>query len=289
MKKMIKSLTKEQQAKFQHYVDKWLAIGLSTEPANPEKAKAAIRKAYECAGIPAPDQIFGPFDCPLCSIRAEKDFFGTKETNLLSAQIFGSMDAYWLAFYDFFREECQLDGLEQLDGLFEVSKQCGWWTPYKDVAFFQHRPSHVSFNAQKRLHCETGPAIAYRCGHIKLYFLNGVKMDEKHVMTPAEKINPKDVLGEKNVEVRRELIRKVGIERLLSEMKCKILDKKGNYELLDVYLSEEVPHARYLKMTNPSIGTFHVEGVEGNTVQEALNFRAKSIQLNEDWSPSVLT
>ena len=34
----------------------------------------------------------------------------------------------------------------------------------------------------------------------------------------------------------------------------------------------------------------HGEGVEGDTVQEALNFRAKSIlKAGENWGPSVLT
>jgi hypothetical protein len=44
-------------------------------------------------------------------------------------------------------------------------------------------------------------------------------------------------------------------------------------------LSDEIPDARYLKMVNPSIGTFHVEGVDPQcaTVEQALNWR------NSDW------
>jgi hypothetical protein len=115
-------------------------------------------------------------------------------------------------------------------------------------------------------------------------------MEEKHVMTPAEKLDINEIINEKNVEVRRELIRKIGIERYIQKSGAKVLDKLGDYELLSVRLSDEVPDARYLKMKNPSIGVWHVEGVEGNTVQEAINFRARNlIDQKEDWKPSILS
>jgi hypothetical protein len=55
-------------------------------------------------------------------------------------------------------------------------------------------------------------------------------------------------------------------------------------------LSDALKGARYLKMTNPSVRVFHVEGVarECNTVQQALNWRAYK-DINKAWSPSVLT
>jgi hypothetical protein len=87
------------------------------------------------------------------------------------------------------------------------------------------------------------------------------------------------------VEVRRELIRKLGVEIYIQRMGAKSIHKQGDYELLDVHLSDEVPHARYLKMMNPSINTWHVEGVEGNTVEEAINWRAG----DKKWNPIALT
>jgi hypothetical protein len=99
-----------------------------------------------------------------------------------------------------------------------------------------------------------------------------------------------EIIKEKNVDVRRELIRKIGIERFVLKAGAKVLDKCGDYELLSIKLSDNVSDARYLKMRNPSIGIFHVEGVEGNTVQEALNFRAGAlIGAGEDWNPRVLS
>lgn len=104
-------------------------------------------------------------------------------------------------------------------------------------------------------------------------------MKEDHVMTPSSELDPKKILIEQNAEIRRELIRKIGIERLMSACKHELLERVGDYELLSVQLSDEIPDARYLKMINPSIKTFHVEGVDPScsTVEQALNWR------NQNW------
>ena len=51
---MIEELTKEQKEKFSYYVAKWTKIGLSTEPINFEKAKEAVKKAYQLGGLEEP-------------------------------------------------------------------------------------------------------------------------------------------------------------------------------------------------------------------------------------------
>jgi len=100
-------------------------------------------------------------------------------------------------------------------------------------------------------------------------------MPERFVMTPAEKIEPSEVLKEQNADIRRELLRKVGIDRMLAVLPSKKLDKVGDYELLSIDLGNGVTDARYLKMLNPSIGCFHLEGVapECGTVEKSLNWR----------------
>jgi len=105
--------------------------------------------------------------------------------------------------------------------------------------------------------------------------LNGVRMKPEHVLTPAENISPEIVLSEANTDIRRELLRKVGIERMIEKLPHKKLDSVGSYELYSIDLGNGVSDARYLKMTNPSIGVFHMEGISGecDTVEKALNFR----------------
>ena len=51
---MIKSLTKSQSNKFPEYVDRWIKIGLSTQPADRESANRAIDLAYASAGLSEP-------------------------------------------------------------------------------------------------------------------------------------------------------------------------------------------------------------------------------------------
>ena len=51
---MLEKLTAAQEAKLPEYRDKWLAIGLSCEPLDFEKAKAAVALAYKAAKLPPP-------------------------------------------------------------------------------------------------------------------------------------------------------------------------------------------------------------------------------------------
>jgi hypothetical protein len=139
------------------------------------------------------------------------------------------------------------------------------------------------------LHKDGGPALAYPDGW-SIFALNGVLVKEEYAVTPAESINPATVFAESNAEVRRELIRKIGVERFLAKSPHKVLDTRGHYQLLSVELSPEVRDARYLKMLNPSVGCWHVEGVHPTckTVQESINWRSTR-QINQEWNPSVLT
>lgn len=117
----------------------------------------------------------------------------------------------------------------------------------------------------------------------------------KHVFTTEErsKFGDELALTEPNTEIRREIVRKVGLERFVQAAGARVMDKLGNYELISVRLSEEAPDCRYLKMLNPSIGVWHVEGVgpDCRTVREALHFRKpdalRSIPVSDngdDWS-----
>jgi len=51
-----------------------------------------------------------------------------------------------------------------------------------------------------------------------------------------------------------------------------------------------VTDARFLKMLNPSVGVWHLEGVERecSTVEQAINWRAGSLKVGV-WQPEILT
>jgi len=160
------------------------------------------------------------------------------------------------------------------------------------VCFASERPSAIRRNAAGQLHCEDDLAIAYPSGW-GLYRLNGVTVPEWLVKTPAAKLDAGRLLKEDNAEVRRELVRKVGIERVCAELGAKPIDRQGDYELLMLNLRDG-RHRPYLKMRNPSLGVFHVEGVHPDckTVQDAINWRAAQVLRgvrSTNWNPSQLT
>jgi hypothetical protein len=55
--KKITTLTHEQKALFPEYVERWTKIGLSCEPIDRTRAKAAVDLAYRCAGLKEPSTV----------------------------------------------------------------------------------------------------------------------------------------------------------------------------------------------------------------------------------------
>jgi len=116
-------------------------------------------------------------------------------------------------------------------------------------------------------------------------------MPAKYVLASSHDLDPIDIMREENVDIRRELIRKVGIETMLKALPHEVLDKRDDYELLRIDFPGLVEDARYLKMLNPSIGVWHLEGADRacKTVQEAINWRAGKFAESDDWAPAQLT
>jgi len=107
--------------------------------------------------------------------------------------------------------------------------------------------------------------------------LNGVNVGERIASAKAEDLNPAEFAKIENVEIRREFVRKVGIERIVSKIGAKTIDKAGDgeYELLSVDLGGSVGVWPYLKKRNRSIGCYHLEAVDRacSTVESAIKWR----------------
>ena len=144
-------------------------------------------------------------------------------------------------------------------------------------------------NGRKVLHRMDGPAVESDAEN--LYFLNGILIPGEYDITRPHDLTPEQILREENADVRRELIRLVGVEKLLSALPHRVIHKQDDYEVLSIDFPGLIEDARFLKMKNPSIGVWHLEGIERecDTVQKALNWRAGNFATSEDWKPELLT
>ena len=280
----IEKLTKEQEEDFDIFVANAITESNGGDISyNEEIVSSFIDFLYDRKNVP-----FNVCKSPEDMFRVAATYGYEKKKGDTFDYLGMGYDKGWTAFYEYMEKiGVDFSDIPEWAQWKQINKS-GIWTTllFENRAFVCQRPSKVLTNPDGNLHCTTGKAIEWIDG-TGYYYLNGIGMKEKHILTPAEKLDVKEIINEKNVDVRRELIRKIGIERFVQNSEAKILDKQGEYELLSIQLSEDVMDARYLKMKNPSIGIYHIEGVEGNTVQEALNWRAGN--KDEFWLPVILT
>jgi hypothetical protein len=172
--------------------------------------------------------------------------------------------------------------------LFEALEAGAWMIWFAaDTVFVATLPT-VKRIAPQRLHCSDGPAFVWY--DVQLFYLNGVFMEPWMVETPTKDLDPVKIIAVRNVDQRRELIRRIGIKAMLEKLPHRVRDTMGNYKLLDVDLSSKHKNCRYLQMLNPSVKEWHVEGVANDcrTVQHALNWRAYK-DISREWSPAQLS
>ena len=302
---MIETLTDEQVAHFPNIVSKWVKLGLATDKFTLEEATRIINNLtkYILKSENKPIFVFNsPIQCwAFISLRESgykreltvdnvmEKIKGVKMIDFVFPYLSGSFDSAFFSWIDVVQFIGATNLPENIEYYTETHK-LGLIFPMDDYTVVSQKPNLIKKNANG-LHCENGPALTYDDGGLSdIYSLNGIRMSKEYVMIPAEKMDANLVLSEKNADIRRELLRKIGIERFLQVSKHKVLDIKGNYELLSVDLDENVKDAKFLKMVNPSIGVYHVEGVapECLTVDHAINWRSHN-DINKVWDPQILT
>ena len=134
-------------------------------------------------------------------------------------------------------------------------------------------PEFIKSNAAG-LHSDKGPAVRWASGY-EMCYLNNIRVPDWVVNTPLNEMDSKRVYEITNVDVRREFVRRVGVDKLVIDLKGDVIDEQGDYKLilLDIGDGRKRP---YLKMLNPSVpGVWHVEGIDVGckTVDDALDMR----------------
>ena len=116
--------------------------------------------------------------------------------------------------------------------------------------------------------------------------MHGVRVPADYALAPAGKLDPKLALTEKNADIQRELVRKIGPERLLIETGAKELDNWQDpntgfkYKLVDMRIGDNI-RRRYLYFQHASMpGIFYTKPVPPET-KKAFHARAWILSLVE--------
>ena len=128
---------------------------------------------------------------------------------------FGQFDVA-LAWFDFVSRL----GLfaEELNCFMILAGSCGWAVLFWDYAFISAKPKCFKHDQQHRLHCETGAAVRYSDG-FSVFAIHGIRVPGKVVAAP-ESLTVREIESETNVEVRRVMIQRYGLERFLVDGKA---------------------------------------------------------------------
>lgn len=177
--------------------------------------------------------------------------------------------------------------------IFAVLKKlanCGFVFPLRKVCIVSERPTDLSVGSTHILHCENGPCVKFKDG-VQAWMLNGVSVPSFIVTTPAEKLDAKLIGKTHNVEIRREIVRKIGIERVCDDLHARVIETGVDHngmpcELLMLDIGDRLERP-YVKLRNPSVpGIYHIEGVhpDCHSLRDVWKFRNGS---NE--KPIILT
>lgn len=327
---MIEKLTKEQEAGIKEWQEHCLKIGRDTSPVNKKIVEQSWLKFYKILGKEKPS--FWYCQSPLQAQiiinifpEIQKIFDIKKGANIwadIRANIgdnigdnikkldFKYIDTYswcqhdinWIGYYKYFEKYGLLPydkNFEIFDIWYDLACSCGWCYTFENIVFVCEKPSKIYLNRNGQLHKDLDMALEYSDGY-GLWMLNGIRVTKEIVMTPAEKLDPLLALKETNADVQREIIRKIGAERMLKASNAKLVDiwdetsiRKGDvkrgtiYKLYEMNIGERI-RRKYLVYEHANLeGITYANAVPPET-QKALHGRAFNIKLvNRDELKSI--
>lgn len=283
--KKIESLTPEQEALLPIYRDKWLAIGLSCEPADREAIPGIIARVYQAAGLAPPEKIEFARS-PLEAARRAAELSGRDVASCFHDQVFGSHDAAWLAFYDFMDRELAIEAASRLRPLMELAQVCGWWAPYEHLCICQDRHSVLKRDPQNRLHCEDGPAVAYPDGS-SYFFWRGTAVPDAWILGRAT-LTAQAVLAAENTETRRAGCEIIGWAKILDDLDALVLDEDPDPQIGTLYEVNlpDAPGSRFLRYT---CGTGRIFAKSVPAEAQSARQAQQMIWGDDDYDPEIRT
>lgn len=288
-----KKLTSEQEKQIDAYGLEMLKNGVKCDIKTDRKsASDAIHILYKkYLEIPKGPEEIVFVDSPEAAIAIVAKSQNKLPKELASEVRFMGLWTWWVAYYwAAINLLGETDGVEQdlIDDLNEyekITKLMHAILPCEKICFVIEYPKVVSLLNDDldsfKLHREEGLAVEYGDG-TGFAWLHGVEVPDWIATTKAGKLSIQKLLAETNVDIRREGLRRVPVERLLKKTKAKLLDKekdlkKGkhwDYALFDMDLGDSKKRI-FLRMFDVASGGYPVERVDDNnkTVLQALAWR----------------
>lgn len=276
-----KKLNDELRAKFPEYVEKWMAIGMSTDNSKFYEIEDDVERLYRTVNLPKPSVIIY-LDSPLAAdlflniinqcgeydiedpskmtTKALRQF--VLENNIYvsshnSLARYGNQDAPWLGFYSFFQNEMDVPKNELLEAYISISEKIGWFYPTEDFFIATKKPCVIHVNDEGDLHCSDNYAVEYEDGTCSYCVMNGVFVPDYLVFNP-ELITVSDIESESNIELRRIKIDLYGDERYLIDSNAVLIheDDWGKLYKKDLQNDEPLVMVKVVNSTPEPDGTF---------------------------------
>ena len=182
---------------------------------------------------------------------------------------YGAQDMGWVAWF----RAMQAIGVnlpKSADTIAAVSENVGWWWPFENAVIVTERPCVIKFDGEKRLHCETGPAVEYRDG-FGVYAWRGIRIPPEWIKDgPPDAIS---CLRVENIEQRRIACEMRGWHNILPKLpNAKLIDKHSNPQVGELWQGDLPDHGkeRFLQVKCGTGRTFAIPvGMEFSTAREA--------------------
>lgn len=120
---------------------------------------------------------------------------------------------------------------EILKNLLRLYSEIGWMIPYENVCVLSEKPIKYHINDRAEFHHETEKALEFKDG-FGIYSFNGVSVPDFIIEHP-ETITAKHIKRESNLEIRRIMIDRMGINKYLEAVHAKVIDMDSLYVFKD--------------------------------------------------------
>jgi hypothetical protein len=153
----------------------------------------------------------------------------------------GSFWAGWCSYISYIRDILGWDDstLEKFKIEEDLAKSCGWVWWHENVLVISDRPNLISRDEEGRLHNIDGPAISYRDGW-SIYSIHGVRLPEWIIKAP-EKITVENIEEEENLEIKRVMIDKYGLDKYIENSGAIMIHKDKFGELYKKKFANDEP------------------------------------------------